>query len=113
MANALRRLIFGSPFPTHKAHHTRLPNFLALPVFASDALSSVSYATEETLLVLVAVGAASHVLQVAWPIGIAIAVVLAVVVASYRQTVHAYPQGGGDYRVSRENLGIIPGLTVA
>lgn len=113
MANALRRLIFGSPFPTHKAHHTRLPNVLALPVFASDALSSVSYATEETLLILVTVGVASQVLQVAWPIGLAIAVVLAVVVASYRQTVHAYPQGGGDYRVSRENLGIIPGLTVA
>jgi amino acid transporter len=110
---SLRRALFGSPFPTAHAEHTRLPNVLALPVFASDALSSVSYATEETLLVLVVAGATAATLGTAWPIGLAIAVVLAVVVASYRQTVHAYPQGGGDYRVSRENLGIIPGLMVA
>jgi amino acid transporter len=108
-----RRLIFGAPFETRHAQHTRLPNVLALPVFASDALSSVSYATEETLLVLVTIGATAGVLGVSWPIGIAVAVVLAVVVASYRQTVHAYPQGGGDYRVSRENLGTVAGLTVA
>jgi amino acid transporter len=106
-------LIFGSPFETKHAAHTRLPNSLALPVFASDALSSVSYATEETLLVLITVGAGAGVLGISWPIGMAIAFVLAVVVASYRQTVHAYPQGGGDYRVARENLGLIPGLTVA
>ncbi|MGV3723988.1 MAG: APC family permease [Actinomycetota bacterium] len=108
-----RRLLFGNPFPTVHAQHTRLPNWLALPVFASDALSSVSYATEETLLVLVAAGASSAILGISWPIGIAIAFVLAVVVASYRQTVRAYPQGGGDYRVARENLGLIAGLTVA
>ena len=109
----LRKLIFGSPFETARAHHTRLPNVLALPVFASDALSSVSYATEETLLVLVAAGATQATLGVSWPIGLAIAVVLAVVVASYRLTVQAYPQGGGDYRVARENLGTVAGLTVA
>src|SRR5688500_14236612 len=94
----IRRLIFGSPVPTEKAHHARLPNVLALPVFASDALSSVSYATEEILLVLVTASAAAAVLHISWPIGLAIAAVLAVVVLSYRQTVRAYPQGGGDYR---------------
>jgi amino acid transporter len=113
MANAFRRLIFGRPFATHAAHHARLPNFLALPVFASDALSSVSYATEETLLVLATAGISQSTLGVSWPIAIVIAFVLIVVVASYRQTVYAYPQGGGDYRVSSENLGQIPGLVVA
>jgi len=109
----LRRLVFGSPFETSRAQHTRLPNWMALPVFASDALSSVSYATEETLLVLAASGITATTLGVAWPIALCIAFVLAVVVLSYRQTVHAYPQGGGDYRVSRENLGLVPGLVVA
>jgi amino acid transporter len=109
----VRRLIFGSPFETHRAHHTRLPNVLALPVFASDALSSVAYATEEILLVLVTAGASMAVLRVSWPIGVAIAALLAIVAISYRQTIHAYPQGGGAYRVSRENLGLIPGLTAA
>lgn len=113
MANAFRRVIFGRPFATHAAHHARLPNFLALPVFASDALSSVSYATEETLLVLATAGISQSTLGVSWPIAIVIAFVLAVVVMSYRQTVYAYPQGGGDYRVSSENLGQIPGLVVA
>jgi amino acid transporter len=110
---AIRRLIFGNPFPTKLAHHARLPNTLALPVFASDALSSVSYATEEILLVLVVAGASAAVLGVSWPLGLAIGAVIAIVVTSYRQTVKAYPQGGGDYRVSRENLGLVPGLTVA
>jgi len=113
MPNSLRRLIFGSPFETERAHHTRLPNVLALPVFASDALSSVSYATEEILLVLVLTGASVSILQTSWPIGIAIALLLAIVATSYRQTIYAYPQGGGAYRVSRENLGLIPGLTAA
>ncbi|MFN3651453.1 MAG: APC family permease [Armatimonadota bacterium] len=105
MANMLRRLIFGRPFETAKAHHTRLPNALALPVFASDALSSVSYATEEILLVLVLAGASVSVLSKSWPVALAIALLLAIVATSYRQTIHAYPQGGGAYRVSRENLG--------
>lgn len=113
MPNPLRRLIFGNPFPTHRAHHTRLPNVLALPVFASDALSSVAYATEEILLVLVLVAATPAVLGHAWPIGLAIAALLVAVVTSYRQTIFAYPQGGGAYRVSRENLGLVAGLTAA
>lgn len=108
-----RRLVFGAPFATQHAEHTRLSNVLALPVFASDALSSVSYATEETLLVLVTAGVSESILGISWPIGLAIAVVLAIVVASYRLTVRAYPQGGGDYRVSQENLGTVPGLMVA
>lgn len=115
MPHPLRRLIFGDPFPTTLAHHTRLPNYLALPVFASDALSSVSYATEEILLVLVTTGVAvgSSSLQLSWPIGLAIATLLAIVATSYRQTIHAYPQGGGAYRVSKENLGTLAGLTAA
>lgn len=108
-----RRLIFGTPYETRSAHHTRLPNVLALPVFASDALSSVSYATEEILLVLVTAAATPAVLHLTWPIGLAIAALLAIVATSYRQTIHAYPQGGGAYRVSRENLGVVFGLTAA
>jgi len=86
---------------------------LALPVFASDALSSVAYATEEILLVLVTVSAGFSVLRLSWPIALAIAALLAIVATSYRQTIRAYPQGGGAYRVSRDNLGILPGLTAA
>lgn len=108
-----RTVVFGKPFETRHAQHARLPNWMALPVFASDALSSVSYATEEILLVLATAGASAVILSKAGPIGIWIALVLAVVILSYRQTVRAYPQGGGDYRVARENLGLVPGLTVA
>lgn len=109
----VRRLLFGDPFPTARAEHTRLSNILALPVFASDALSSVSYATEEILLVLVLAGASAAVLSQALPIGIAIALLLGIVAFSYRQTIFAYPQGGGAYRVAGENLGMVPGLTAA
>src|SRR5947209_6356463 len=113
MALPWRRIFFGTPFETRHAQHTRLPNVLALPVFASDALSSVAYATEEILLVLVTVSASFSVLKLAWPIGLAIAALLAIVATSYRQTIRAYPQGGGAYRVSRDNLGVLPGLTAA
>src|SRR3954464_14606655 len=83
-----RRLLFGSPFETSHAAHTRLPNYLALPVFASDALSSVAYATEEILLVLVLAAAGGFaVLQHSLPIGFAIAVLLGIVATSYRQTI--------------------------
>jgi amino acid transporter len=113
MSLSWRRILFGTPFETRHAQHTRLPNVLALPVFASDALSSVAYATEEILLVLVTVSAGFSVLRLSWPIALAIAALLAIVATSYRQTIRAYPQGGGAYRVSRDNLGIIPGLTAA
>lgn len=92
--------------------HERLPKFLALPVFASDALSSVAYATEEILLALVAVvGAGAW--SISQGIGVAIAILLAIVALSYRQTIFAYPHGGGSYTVTKENLGVFPGLIAA
>ena len=91
--------------------HTLLPKTVALPVFSSDPLSSNAYATQEILLVLGAAGVAS--LRFVLPISIAVAALLIVVVTSYRQTVRAYPTGGGAYRVSRENLGMGAGLLAA
>lgn len=111
MLARIRRLILGKPLPTARQIHERLPKFLALPVFASDALSSVAYATEEILLALVAVGAAAW--GVSQGIGVAIAILLAIVALSYRQTIFAYPQGGGSYTVTKENLGVYPGLVAA
>ena len=87
-----------------------LPKRIALPVFASDALSSVAYAPEEIFLVLSVAGLSAYAFS-SW-IGIAVAVVMAVVVTSYRQNVHAYPSGGGDYEVATKNLGVAAGLTV-
>src|SRR5690242_16480923 len=88
-----------------------LPKKIALPVFASDALSSVAYATEEILLVLSAGGIA--LIHYTWYAASAVAFLMLVVVASYRQNVHAYPSGGGDYEVATTNLGPRAGLTVA
>jgi amino acid transporter len=88
--------------------HTLLPKVIALPVFSSDPLSSNAYATQEILLVLGLVGASA--LSLVIPISIAVALLLITVVVSYRQTVRAYPTGGGAYRVARENLGMYPGL---
>src|SRR5256712_4806415 len=104
----LKRLFVGSPLPTAQSRHERLARSTALAVFASDALSSVAYATEEILLVLVLAGTAA--LSYSIPISIAIAVLIAIVVSSYRQTIRAYPQGGGAYIVSKDNLGLPPGL---
>jgi amino acid transporter len=97
--------------PLAQARHERLGKAVALAVFASDPLSSVAYATEEILLVLILAGTAA--LSYSLPIALGIAALLAVVVISYRQTVQAYPQGGGAYIVARENLGIFPALTAA
>ncbi|HEU4547584.1 MAG TPA: APC family permease [Microlunatus sp.] len=91
--------------------HTLLPKRIALPVFASDALSSVAYAPDEILLTLSIAGASAFVFS-PW-VGLAVAVVMLTVVASYRQNVHAYPSGGGDYEVATTNLGSNAGLTVA
>jgi amino acid transporter len=101
--------------PSSRLEHTLLPKTLALPVFASDALSSNAYATEEILLILVTTTAASAaaIQGLVLPIALAISVLLAIVVVSYRQTVRAYPFGGGAYIVSRENLGRLPGLVAA
>ncbi len=89
--------------------HTLLPKLIALPVFSSDPLSSNAYATQEAMLVLALAG--TMALSLVVPISIAVACLLWIVVTSYRQTVKAYPQGGGAYRVARENLGMYPGLT--
>src|SRR6266478_729595 len=104
----LKRLFVGTPLPTAQQRHERLGKATALAVFASDALSSVAYATEEILLVLILAGSAA--LSYSLPIAIAIAILIAIVVSSYRQTIHAYPQGGGAYIVSKDNLGTFAGL---
>lgn len=107
----LKRLVLGRPFRSDRLAHTLLPKRIALPIFASDALSSVAYAPEEIFLTLSVAGLSAYALA-PW-IGIAVALVMLVVVASYRQNVHAYPSGGGDYEVANTNLGGKFGLTVA
>jgi amino acid transporter len=106
-----KRWLVGAPMPLAQARHERLGKLVALAVFASDPLSSVAYATEEILLVLMLAGTAA--LSYSMPIGLGIAALLAIVVVSYRQTVAAYPQGGGAYLVSRDNLGEIAALSAA
>ena len=111
LSTAARRLVLGRPFRSDRLSHTLLPKRIALPVFASDALSSVAYAPEEIFLVL-SVAGLSAVSMAPW-IGLAVAAVMLIVIASYRQNVHAYPSGGGDYEVVTTNLGPTAGLTVA
>src|SRR6266571_984379 len=106
-----KRLLVGRPMQSDRLGHTLLPKRIALPVFASDALSSVAYATEEILIVLSAGGIALFS-YTPW-IALAVGVLMLVVVASYRQNVHAYPSGGGDYEVASTNLGQRVGLVVA
>ncbi len=108
---SLRRLLIGSPLSTAQAIHERLTKVKALAVFASDALSSTAYATEEIMLVLILAG--SEAIHLAWPLALAIATLLVIVAFSYEQTIHAYPTGGGAYIVTHENLGELPGLTAA
>jgi len=108
---SVRRLIVGERLPTERAVHERLPNHLALPVFGSDAISSSAYATEEILLALVLAGSLG--LQYAAGVAVAIALLFVTVSISYRQTVTAYPSGGGAYIVARENLGTYAGLVAA
>ena len=107
----LRRVLVGRPMRSGQIHETLLPKWLALPIFASDPLSSVAYATESALVVLVAASAASA--HLVFPISIAIAGLLAIVVLSYRQTVRVYETSGGAYVVARENLGTAPSLVAA
>ena len=111
LSTGLRRVLIGQPFRSDKLAHTLLPKRIALPVFASDAMSSVAYAPEEIFLVLSVAGLSAYTMA-PW-IGLAVAFVMLVVVASYRQNVHAYPSGGGDYEVVTTNLGPTAGLTVA
>ncbi|MET8834227.1 APC family permease [Micromonospora sp. NPDC004540] len=107
----LKRLLLGRPFRSDRLQHTLLPKRIALPVFASDALSSVAYAPDEILLTLSIAGASAFIFS-PW-IALAVVVVMLTVVASYRQNVHAYPSGGGDYEVATVNLGPRAGLAVA
>lgn len=106
-----KRVLIGRPIRSKAAAHQLLPKRLALPIYASDALSSVAYAPDEILLTLALAGSLALVKSV-W-VGVVVACVLAVVVLSYRQTVHAYPSGGGDYEVVTTNLGPSWGLLVA
>lgn len=108
---SLRRLLIGSPLATAQMAHERLTKVKALAVFSSDALSSVAYATEEIVLVLILAGSAATGL--AWPLSLGIAVLLTIVASSYYQTIHAYPSGGGAYIVAHDNLGQMPGLIAA
>jgi amino acid transporter len=107
----LKRLIVGSPVRSEQAGHSLLAKRLALPIFASDALSSVAYATQEILLVLT-VGGTAYLYLTPWVAG-AVVVLMTVVVASYRQLVRAYPTGGGDYEVATKNIGKPAGVVVA
>ncbi|HEX5861540.1 MAG TPA: APC family permease, partial [Nocardioides sp.] len=106
-----KRILLGRKLRSSQIGETLLPKRIALPVFASDALSSVAYAPDEIFIMLSMAGASAYVWS--WKIGIAVALVMAVVVASYRQNVHAYPSGGGDYEVATVNLGRNAGITVA
>jgi amino acid transporter len=107
----VKRVLVGRPVQSARLGHTLLSKKIALPVFASDALSSVAYATEEILIVL-SVGGIALFSYTPW-IALAVGVLMLVVVASYRQNVHAYPSGGGDYEVASTNLGQRIGLVVA
>ena len=107
----LKRVLVGPPMPLAQARHERLGKSTALAVFSSDALSSVAYATEEILLILVLAGAAAA--HLANPIAVSIAGLLIIVAISYQQTIHAYPNGGGSYIVAHDNLGTVPGLVAA
>jgi amino acid transporter len=111
LSTAARRLLLGRPFRSDRLSRTLLPKRIALPVFASDALSSVAYGPEEVFLVLSVAGIAAYRMT-PW-VGVAVSFVFLTVVASYRQNVHAYPSGGGDYEVVTTNLGANAGLTVA
>jgi amino acid transporter len=108
---ALKRVLVGRPQRSDRLSHTLLPKRIALPVFASDAMSSVAYAPEEIFLTLSAAGLAAYAYS-PW-VGLAVVVVLLTVVTSYRQVVHAYPSGGGDYEVATVNLGRRAGIGVA
>jgi len=109
--DALKRVLVGRPVHSERLSETLLSKRIALPVFASDALSSVAYAPDEIFLTLAFAGVAAY--EVSPWVGLAVVFVMTIVVLSYRQNVHAYPSGGGDYEVATTNLGNRAGLTVA
>lgn len=119
MPFSLKRLLIGQPIATERAHEERLPKVLALPIFASDAISSTAYATQEIMLALAltvgfaaAPGTLANLGKV-MPVALCIGVLLVIVALSYRQTIFAYPNGGGAYVVAKENLGETSGLVAA
>jgi amino acid transporter len=111
LGDIVRRLLLGRKLASSRLDHTLLPKRVALPVFASDPLSSVTYATQEILVILTLAGL-SYLFLAPW-VAVAVVLLLTVVVLSYRQLVHAYPTGGGDYEVAATNLGSNAGLIVA
>ena len=111
LGNVSKRILLGRKLRSSQLGETLLPKRIALPVFASDALSSVAYAPDEIFIMLGIAGASAYVWS--WKVALAVGVVMLTVVASYRQTVHAYPSGGGDYEVATVNLGRSAGVTVA
>ncbi|MCX7838819.1 MAG: APC family permease [Anaerolineae bacterium] len=108
---AIKRVLVGRPLETAEEIHERLSKVKGLAVFGSDAISSSAYATEATLIILMVAG--NQALGITFYTSLAVGVMFAVIAFSYRQTIHAYPQGGGSYRVSRENLGTLAGLVAA
>src|SRR5258707_3514410 len=109
---SFKRLVVGSPIRTARLAHERLTKKTALAIFASDALSSTAYATEQILLVLAAayVAGQTNAFSYVLPISIAISALLIIVAISYRQTIQAYPSGGGAFVMAKQNLGTLPGL---
>src|SRR3954447_21855892 len=110
IGDVAKRVLLGRKLRSSQLGETLLPKRIALPVFASDALSSVAYAPDEVFIMLSLAGASAYIYS--WKIGVAVALVMTAVIASYRQTVHAYPSGGGDYEVATVNLGANAGVTV-
>src|ERR1043165_1643608 len=106
-----KRVLFGRPLASDRLDHERLSKKTALAVLSSDAISSVAYATEQTLIVLAVLGAMA--LNYVVPISAVIVGLLVLVALSYRQTIFAYPGGGGSYTVAKDNLGTMPGLIAA
>ena len=107
----IKQFLIGTPISSDEEQHQRLRKAIALPVFASDAISSTAYATDEILVVLlIGAGIGKAAFTPLLPIAIVVCVLLVIVVLSYSQTIHAYPSGGGAYIVSRENLGTLPAL---
>lgn len=102
---SLSHLLFGKPIATRDLEHQKVNRIIGLAVFASDALSSTAYATEEILFILALAGSSSAIFGISIPLSIAIAILLIIVTISYRQTIYAYPNGGGAYIVARDNLG--------
>ena len=109
----LRLLLLGNPLASSVQLEHRLPILLALPVFASDALSSVAYATQEILIQFESLGFIAAARDLLIPISLAIAALILIVGFSYRQAIHLYPAGGGSYSVARDNLGVLPGVVAA